>query len=507
MFECIASSIISDPIILGAMQIRKQNHRLKSFHLLNIIGFVFLFIFLLSGKVYGASLITDNFDTYTAGVSINGLNGWITDTGDGVATTSQAYSSPNSISLSPSAPNNFYKLKSTAYTSADTLTFRIRVGGTATGAWIGGVQYNQNGTATRIIAVCTEGASTFSLRINMASETENCTTNAGTKINGTDYNKNEWVSVVMSFTGTNENFKVSVNGTQFATDATENITPGSIGFSTTSSGASPLYFDDIGLVSPDGNTTTHIVSITPSSSATTTSPIAVTLNYWVGDDLDTNTSPSVEMYMTNFDTGSTPYKFYSQAVSTTTGLYTINTTISGTLADGFWQISPQFVNSNITSFNQTPLKLGWFLIGATKFDNTTLSKTVTEALGRQDKPYEPCSISDLSGCFKNAFSYLFYPSQTVVEQFKTIDLSDKSPFVYAYQINTLRQEMFSATPTGTTSIGVDVPGFGTLTFLSKTMIDAVPYSSTIKTLLGYLIWIMMAEYIYKRVMRIHDKTT
>ena len=118
----------------------------------------------------------------------------------------------------------------------------------------------------------------------------------------------------------------------------------------------------------------------------------------------------------------------------------------------------------------------------------------------------PCSITDVSGCFSNALSYLFYPDQNTFTQFETLNttISTKSPFVYVYQMQALRNEMFNATPTGTTTLSVNVIGFGTITFLSKSMIDSIPFEGVIYNLLIALLYFGCAEFLYYNVIKMHD---
>jgi len=41
---------------------------------------------------------------------------------------------------------------------------------------------------------------------------------------------------------------------------------------------------------------------------------------------------------------------------------------------------------------------------------------------------------------------------------------------------------------------------GSITFLSADMLSAVPYSSLIRDILGFILWILFAEYVYYLVL-------
>jgi len=157
----------------------------------------------------------------------------------------------------------------------------------------------------------------------------------------------------------------------------------------------------------------------------------------------------------------------------------------------------------------TAIAVGYFIVGTTTHTTDQINERISGAskVGESSFPHYPCGISDLSGCLQNALNTMFYPSQNIVEQFKGLELEDKFPFAYAYDLNDVRQEMFGTSSTASTSIAVNVPHFGSITFLSTSMISAVPYASVIKTILGWLLWFMMAEYLYFRIIRSHDSQT
>jgi len=137
---------------------------------------------------------------------------------------------------------------------------------------------------------------------------------------------------------------------------------------------------------------------------------------------------------------------------------------------------------------------------------TTVSTSTQETLPGSPQPID-CDALDIACHLKNAMVWLLWPSQDSVDAFQSLTLETTWPFSYAYEIGTIREELFTATETGTSTIGVTVPGFGTITFLSKDMMENVPYSGLVKTILGWILWFMFAEYVYYRVVRAHDNNT
>jgi len=250
--------------------------------------------------------------------------------------------------------------------------------------------------------------------------------------------------------------------------------------------------------------------------------------------------------------------------ATVTGHWTASSTPTESQQIHFWQSSPVFGKESFVSLTATttgdfrfsfPFKDSTFQISATStsytlgtdvlfhaeiyqlysnynaFENsgtppllltattTSLSSTTTVSVNSQrsllglPEPAE-CGLTALTGCLKNAGVWLFYPSQDSVDSFRGLSgtLSGKFPFAYAYEINELRQELFGALNTSTTTISLNfkiIPGHATstLTLLSSSMLSAVPYSGTIKTILAWILWLLAIEYVYYRVIRAHDPHT
>jgi len=121
-----------------------------------------------------------------------------------------------------------------------------------------------------------------------------------------------------------------------------------------------------------------------------------------------------------------------------------------------------------------------------------------------------CATFDIACYIKQAGIWLFVPSGDSTSQFTNITLRNALPFSYVYDVGTLREELFSSTQTATSTVKVDVRvnnATSTLTFLSAPLMEAVPYTSTINTILGWVMYLLMAEYIYYRVIRVHDSNT
>lgn len=256
-----------------------------------------------------------------------------------------------------------------------------------------------------------------------------------------------------------------------------------------------------------GAVSSYVASTSPNSSVPTTAPIQIETTYVIGDNL-TGANGTVRWTVRNEDNGS-QFTVSGGTFDSTYGEHVISGITPSNLANGFYTIWPEFFLEGAVNDLFGSVARGHFLIGTTTLSQTAMDEATQGAalIASLDDVNYPCSVTELSGCLKNVGLFLFKPTVGVTQKFQELDLSDKFPFVYAYQIVDLRDALFTAPSTASTSIGVNVPNFGTITFLSKTMIDSVPYASLIKTILGYILYILCAEYIYYRVIRAHNPNT
>lgn len=137
----------------------------------------------------------------------------------------------------------------------------------------------------------------------------------------------------------------------------------------------------------------------------------------------------------------------------------------------------------------------------------TFNSDCTSASGITEK-----GICLAKNMISSVLAFFFVPSQSSTEKFMSLNdtLQTKTPFVYIYQMNDMREDLFTNTGTSTMSVSVNIKwlpsmGTSTITFISPTMISAVPYSSTVKTILGWLMWLITIETIYILARRAFNK--
>lgn len=122
--------------------------------------------------------------------------------------------------------------------------------------------------------------------------------------------------------------------------------------------------------------------------------------------------------------------------------------------------------------------------------------------------YEECGITALSGCLNNSLRFLFYPStesiQSVTSQYEA--LQTKMPFVYIYQASDIMTGLYTGTSDVIPEISVTT-GIGSITFISQAQVQAIPYVSLLRSLIGAGLWLMLFTLLYRKTLSIHDKQT
>jgi len=121
----------------------------------------------------------------------------------------------------------------------------------------------------------------------------------------------------------------------------------------------------------------------------------------------------------------------------------------------------------------------------------------------------PCGITAIGGCIINALMYIFYPSTESIDSIMAVSetMSTKFPFAYAYDMSGTVSNLYSGSLTASSSVSYDFNGIGTLTLFSRQMLIDVPFSTTIRSMLGYLLWLIFMVVMYRRTLTIFDKKT
>lgn len=189
------------------------------------------------------------------------------------------------------------------------------------------------------------------------------------------------------------------------------------------------------------------------------------------------------------------------------GYATSTFSLSNTYADGNYTASVTLWNETFDApVLNTALTINFTVSGG----SVTASTVVSGDAGifpAQPLLYENCGILNLSGCLNNSIKYLFVPSASTVEDILGVKdtLSEKFPFAYVFEFGDIVSDLYSASSTASSSIGYDFAGLGTLELISVHQIQEVPFTSWLRTIIGYLMWIMFTILVYDRTKRIFNK--
>jgi len=290
-----------------------------------------------------------------------------------------------------------------------------------------------------------------------------------------------------------------------------------------SGGSAYLVLADSGGFTPDTPDadpigTTGVVRInSPAFQATTTSPVAVSFDY----TLATSSSPSENNLLYNnyrlvFTNQATQATITTFGVLTHDAYGTWNQTDSVSLTgNGTWELTVALATDG-TAGGRGYAPRGFHTYFGLGF--LDVSGIPPQYLPPQQTSYasSSCAIS-FAGTFDlpQCLGYLIVPttgSTSPLRNIQSLTLANTFPFAYIYQLGDIRSALFTSTTTeGSSTIAITVPWFGggttQFTFLSNAMLSGVPYAAWIKTILAFLLWLMLAELIYYQVIRAHDENT
>jgi len=150
-----------------------------------------------------------------------------------------------------------------------------------------------------------------------------------------------------------------------------------------------------------------------------------------------------------------------------------------------------YESSLVTDTNLLHAGLKSFTTGRTLTVGTTVGSKV-------------CETFDFACYIQNAFTWAFIPSDTSLMQFSSLTLENSIPFSYLYDIGTIFNELYANGGSSSYSVSADTGVLGTITFISPTLISNVPFASTIKTILGYILYFLTAMTLYRLLLRSHS---
>lgn len=110
---------------------------------------------------------------------------------------------------------------------------------------------------------------------------------------------------------------------------------------------------------------------------------------------------------------------------------------------------------------------------------------------------------DIICYIKDGAEWLFIPSQQSIENFGELTLSNSFPFSYIYDMDNLYEDAFDQAPQNI-NVAIAFGSFGDITLMSTEKLDAIPFQSTVRTVLGAILIFGTVMYIYRKIINIHQ---
>jgi len=288
-------------------------------------------------------------------------------------------------------------------------------------------------------------------------------------------------------------------------------------------GSNPLLMHRVWYTNPGGVTSSDRTRFheftSPEMFATTTSPVTFSFIYEIAAD---NVERGITGYrLTIRNSLTNAFQTYNGVLpDLTVGVHSANTSPIVLTQSGTYNVQAFLTNyevglpaDDLHVLSPNQLSEGAVFFGVNF--NDAIQTVTLGGIDRATYSSASCMISfagtfDLTDCI----GYIVTPSvgsSSPLQAIKNLTLANSFPFSYIYELGDIREALFSATSTASTTVSVTIPWFGgterQITFLSVGMLSAVSFAGLIRTLLTALLWLMLAELIYVRVMRIHDNHT
>jgi len=229
--------------------------------------------------------------------------------------------------------------------------------------------------------------------------------------------------------------------------------------------------------------------ISPSNGASVQAGTVVPLRFQV--NTGTSTADNVQIRFTSNLQTLVPYDYEL----TTTGLNDFTYNFSMPAVDDYIQLVVDVRSGTTSVYTSTTYGLN--------------VRTSESGVGVNPQESQTCDdTSGLSWAICTTVAFLFIPSESSVASFMTAysELGTKMPFVYISQASDLLTGLYTGTPGVVPTVAVST-GIGTITFISQTQIEAIPFVNLIRSLIAAGLWLMLFVVLYRKTLSIHDKQT
>jgi len=246
------------------------------------------------------------------------------------------------------------------------------------------------------------------------------------------------------------------------------------------------------------------------------STLEIDVDYFINyDEIDTTNparNPTLIAYRYKNTSSSTPYITESQDITPIENGNASTTQLISLPDDGVYIFEISF--SNIAfAINEDPAKKPFketYIIFEIEVVGGVVVDSNEDPIYNGENNTSVLACSDgLVGALCNVGAFLIIPSNESINQFSTIydTLSTKFPFAYLTDFRDSITSIYTSSTTASLGLTVPFGVFGDITLISAEMVNDVPFTSTIRTLLGALIWVMLGAQIWRRGQTIFNVKT
>jgi len=197
-------------------------------------------------------------------------------------------------------------------------------------------------------------------------------------------------------------------------------------------------------------------------------------------------------------------RYLSNFQSIAPDVYSVNT--SG--------IQPKTIVKSFPAINDTvQIEISMSTGSTTVVTSPTYSIRISDSLISDEASTENqvnCdSTSGIGWALCSTAVMLFVPSDASINRFTDVyeTLSTKFPFAYLTDFRDSITSIYTGSTTASLGLTVPFGEVGDITLISADLVSDVPFTSTIRTILGALIWLMLASQIWRRGQTIFNQKT
>lgn len=250
---------------------------------------------------------------------------------------------------------------------------------------------------------------------------------------------------------------------------------------------------------PPLDISTRFVSLSPTASTTATGNVDFSVQYYWNNATTSYQNLALEILRedANFQTATSTVIYGINSIVPNV-LTTLNRTVPLSTNGAYqWRASMQATSTSGVLYNSYSSAWQSFYTVTNPYPNiigtTDLNTVYTIATST-------CSFTNISGCFQNALVWAFYPSESILNNYKNLPalMKDRVPISYFYGTHELFSSLSStATSSSSLNMSLDLPGLnmGNVQLLNLNPSVQFPgLASNFKTVFRYVLYFLLFDY-------------